>query len=490
MKKDINSILKKILFLFYLLFFVNLFVKAQEVDDFINSIEVQKYLLLQEGKDATGKPTLFYIVDESNASYPLSDTTYFTFTGGKSNSKDIIIYIIPMNPLQRAISLAVSDSDDPSIKQFTNALINIRTLLEPFAAGAPMGANSALECKGLTKLSAKIDEINRLKDAVTNRTFVELFNSMKNAPFGNKDNASASIERASKELQNIKQNNDLVAGLVSETQNIIKDDLTCPIQSVGLALKVALSDYLQSITLITEERKLKLATLQEAFDLINTEYNKLNESAETQKFDKYPWSYKYVYTLDKGKIKNITAIVSDAGYLVSADAKALTSSSKELAKHVIRVWFKNPKVFLSVTPGLAFTQLTFPKYGTSTDPNGQLYITEESSAEVFKVNFAAMMNIHFNVGDDTFFPILQFGGGPIAERPALFTGGGFVLRNFSANYKNAYFGLSYGNVFLWNQELMTKRPGDLISEVDDLNDDLEWRLIKGFNPYLAISFKF
>ncbi|MBF9254744.1 hypothetical protein I2I11_15670 [Pontibacter sp. 172403-2] len=461
------------------------YVNAQEVDDFINSKKVDRYIFLFEGKDNNGNSILNYIIDGKKPAVPLSDTTYLTFTGGKSNMKELVVYLQPINPLQRLYTITTNEFNDPIAEEFGNALIDLRKVFAPFAV-EPMGANNG--CSGITQIKAKVDSISILINNTKSEAFIKPFQEMKEISFLSQASVESGMKEVNNKVQPLNTNNLLLLKYIHITQKLI-EEIDCNNKGLDLALKVALTQYLQTANTIANERASKISTLDKAYKLVLDEYNKIKNDLNTL-YDDYPWSIKKVYPLNKGKIFEFSVEVSDAGYALSDDGKSLNTENNVLKKHVIRVWLNKAKIFLAVTPGLAFTRLSFPKYGAITDASGQMHVSEENSAEVFKVNFAAMMNIHFSVGDDMFFPVLQFGAGPIAERPALFTGGGFVFRNFSVNYKNSYFGLSYGNVFLWNQELKTKEPGDLVSSVDELNNDLEWRIKDGFNPYLAITFKF
>lgn len=118
-----------------------------------------------------------------------------------------------------------------------------------------------------------------------------------------------------------------------------------------------------------------------------------------------------------------------------------------------------------VSSGILYSNLTFTRFGTSTDSLGRT-IVSKADEDAKELVTGAYLNLFFNTKSEHML-FLQVGAGPTSDKPVLFLGGGFSLGN--------RLNLSFGTVFTWFPELADLKPGDEVKGTAEIEKATHYR---------------
>ena len=134
--------------------------------------------------------------------------------------------------------------------------------------------------------------------------------------------------------------------------------------------------------------------------------------------------------------------------------------------------------------GTAVTSIVRPKYGTSSDAQGQTVVARLPPG---KISFAPMAVANLTCLCDTgpfVTPMLQAGVSTLPDAPGVFAGGG--LRVFGVRTGDVAVGAGW--IRGWVQDLKTMRVGDRVGGTIDIDRDLGLNRRDGW--YLLAQYKF
>jgi hypothetical protein len=184
--------------------------------------------------------------------------------------------------------------------------------------------------------------------------------------------------------------------------------------------------------------------------------------------------------LSEGKMKELTLTV--VHHPVSFNGQTISVEKRGEVKTTLVL--REAQTFLvEFAPGATFTQISYPKYGT-TEADGQTLVARAGD-NVQRGAAVGMLNVIPNFRLRGFFyPLAQIGVGTGKEYPLLMAGGGFRLaRPFSLS-------LTGGAAWTWNRDLRSLKVGDQVAGTADIEQNLEYRFQTKPHFYLGVQNSF
>ncbi len=139
-----------------------------------------------------------------------------------------------------------------------------------------------------------------------------------------------------------------------------------------------------------------------------------------------------------------------------------------------------------VSVGIAYTDLSFPKYSTNTDASGKDIVAEAGEEKINKLNFTTMINFNWFMTNSPIHPFWQIGIGVNADFPTLLTGIGARLNVTGAKR----LALAVGFATTWIKTLDQLKLGDVVSGPADVEKDTKFKFNKKPKPYFGIQYNF
>ena len=182
--------------------------------------------------------------------------------------------------------------------------------------------------------------------------------------------------------------------------------------------------------------------------------------------------------IEKGKITEIG--ISVKSRKISINNNKLSVNSEEIVQS--KMHFKRFDRFVfEVTPGVAYVNLSFPKFVIGTNETGDNIIAKGDSEDFNNINFQVMLNMNLNVTNSAVIPFLQVGVGPSTKYPVFFTGAGLRITKDLR--------VSAGGAWTWINELTELSVGDIVSEQSAIDDDDNFRFTNSPKFYLGFQLK-
>jgi hypothetical protein len=210
-------------------------------------------------------------------------------------------------------------------------------------------------------------------------------------------------------------------------------------------------------------KRKRLANLQKAYDAVNTVYMAAAHPspAGTQ------WYTKPVnIVLQDRSITLLTVTVNHSG-MELRDGEIVATEKTPYFKKVLR--FRRFQRFVpEVSAGVAYTNLSFPKFGTDTSATGELVVASAGEEKFKKLNLTAMVNWNYYIQNSDVHPFFQAGVGANADYPVLLLGVGIRL---NSGLKRVAF--SVGGASSWIKTLNKLNVGDKVSGTADIEKDYQ-----------------
>lgn len=192
-----------------------------------------------------------------------------------------------------------------------------------------------------------------------------------------------------------------------------------------------------------------------------------------------------VVVFDDDEVADVTVTITGLSYNFDDYRQ---EPSKEVYQAILKV-----SNYTSVIPefGLgafyALTDISFPKYGTSTDAAGNTIIAS-AGEDKLRLIPSAVLNLVGNWGYGPAYPMLQFGVGSGKVMPTFSTGVGTKIFSFKdRSLRNV--SISIGGIWHWAQQLDKLKIGDPVKGTADINNDLTY-VLQPPSWYLGIHFNF
>ncbi|XZF14082.1 hypothetical protein ACTHGU_20070 [Chitinophagaceae bacterium MMS25-I14] len=187
----------------------------------------------------------------------------------------------------------------------------------------------------------------------------------------------------------------------------------------------------------------------------------------------------------KGKLSVYTVTVNTDGYVLSADNEIVAATPKQIIKQTIIVR-RFQRFVPEVAAGVAYTLLSFPKYGTTTDSlTGKQYVSDAGTDIVKRLNVSVLLNYNYFIPNSLIHPFIQLGVGANADFPTLLAGGG-IRFNFIGKGRIS---LSTGVATSFIKTLDKLKVGDEVTGSADVEKDLKYQLAVP-KMYFGIQYNF
>lgn len=464
---------------------------AQTVDDVLENGHVvrerDKILLKMEGDK------LSYDVWHNSQVNPLNlkDSSIFLVVG-----EGINIYMRPLNPLNYSLSSTTAFTPDKiqedAIAAFDIIVKPISKLTESLITNKANTDNAAKTddgkveppCKEYADLQGALEEIQTSLRNDQKKDIVRLFNKLKSMPFIGESATIKSIEQAQKEIEPLDNYFKDVKGKIDLLkEKLAKNSCTNPDPYL---VKYVFENLIQQSETILKSQVERLNNLKSSLALV-----KIAQENASMDNEGISWLVKLSSVeIKKGKISEFALTIYESGYELSSSDKnkdeIILKDKKEIIKRTIRIR-KFQRFVPEVVAGTAYTFLTFPKFGTSTDDIGKQVVTDAGEESFKRLNFNAMINFNYYVPNSSLHPFFQIGTGLNTDYPAFFSGAGIRI-NVGSNMIKA-FSISGGVVSTWVKTLNKLKVGDHVSGTSELEKDITHEFKWPPKPYISFQIK-
>ncbi|GHN02298.1 hypothetical protein WSM22_37870 [Cytophagales bacterium WSM2-2] len=393
----------------------------------------------------------------------------------------INFYSIPLNPINYSYSTDITVKDNPDIQSISAALTGVISFAKALSAGViPAGVMAAAAKKPACEFPELIKPYDnlvlRLKDSQKD-TIASIFGALKKLDFLSEADTKNGLTNADNAITALRKSLDKVKDKI---ENVVKvlNSITCSAdcclamttqQSYSLKMKDLLGKYDQENTRLINLEKIYKAT-----------------KAAQEAASSHGWIIKLdEVSAPRDKFSIYAVTVSTSGYELSDDNEIVSSAKKTKLTRVFRVT-RFQRFVREVSAGFAYTNLSFPKFGVTTDSLGKQHVAGAGEDIVNKVNFTAMINYNYFIPNSPLHPFWQIGVGANASLPTLFTGVG--VRVNSAPAKRL--AISIGFASTWIKTLDKLKIGDVVSGQADIDTDVKYKFSNVFQPYLGIQINF
>jgi hypothetical protein len=427
------------------------------------------------------------------------------------NKTGVNIYLQPLNPLKYSYDSKTIFIPDPINAAADKAFASISALLANVTGAATTGGATDAAAKNITlqqfrlnksqpkhqnikatkaktnacncptcNLTDVTNNLKRIKDSLAldpHNRITAIFNKLRDSlDFINTQTTHEGIKQVFDSIGVFKRyffNLDTAIKALETRINTVK----CR-QSDSLIDKYVLIKILEDIKTSYSVKALRLKNLQNAFNLVKDAADKASLTSPAGA----PWFGEPVnVTVTDNKISILTVTINNSGLEIKNGEIVQTTSSVSFKK-VLR--FRRFHTFIpEVSAGIAYTSLSFPKYGTTTDAAGVITVSSAGEDDFKKLNVTAMINfVHYSDEPVTWF--WQLGIGAKSDYPTLLTGLGL---RFDVSGKTL--ALSVGGASTWVKSLTKYHIGSIVTGTSDVENDLsyEFKLPK---LYVGIQYNF
>ena len=166
-------------------------------------------------------------------------------------------------------------------------------------------------------------------------------------------------------------------------------------------------------------------------------------------------------TISPAKIDAVTVKISARA--IDKDKLTFTDAAPIKKKLDLRQY---ERLIPEVAAAVIYTDLSYPTWGTGTDPSGKTVIQAGKPAH-FPVQGALVLNGVFPAGFASIYPAVQIGVSTAKEFPGFLTG--LALRSVGTKQ----FSLSVGRLITWYRTVATLKPGDVVTGTADIEKDMK-----------------
>lgn len=488
------------------------------VSDQLNAEKATSYLyLVKRGEaNANGKYSFDYSVDEHAAIdvlAPMPDL--LTISARRSHGLNVVLRYL--NPIRYSWSATETTADDPTYhaaEQFLSSALNLFSSLGGSATGsgasaAGSGANNVgrqdssaapRKAGGSAGVSATAllewwlwSETERgcFRDSVA--AFNSLRSKVEKADqmvFGSdtiaKEPSDADFRRVL--LGSVQQLKDAESIVVLRASLVAAGDSLKKLRTANSHARTAVGaiGQLDSSTVKTNPDCLNFARYSnnvftaftnqakdrlDARDKVVTDLSDLRDKVQTLVNEEVEDTYNYFRVMNvgipPGKTKDVTLILKERD--VNTDNEMLTVTDKGESKITFRVEERESLV-LEFAPGVAFTSVHYPKYGTSAVGSGT--VVASAGDDIQHEAAVGMLNMIPNVGYGLTHLIGQIGLGTGKNYPLLLAGAG--VRFLSP----IEFSLTTGAAWSWAHQLTKLKLQDPVDGTAAIESDLTWQIQK------------
>jgi hypothetical protein len=442
--------------------------------------------VLENGKVIPEDKYLFLSTDGSKLSYDIRiKNEAFHWNGIEKDDKPIFlskastvsVLLLPVNPLNISYSSSLffttNTIDSAAASAMQDVMKFFKTYIDPTALATPCDA-----FQKLVSLATTIQD--KFKDDQKQK-INEAFGKLKAMHFTSKQETVDEITTIKTGyIDKITAHYKDIDDSISKLDNLIStyDDHTQGCTEPYI-VKYIFSQIREGFNKVKDAQELRLTNLNKAFKLV-TDAKDLAMHSRTG----LEWVIDMPsITFQEGKISNYKVIINDAGYSL-VDNEIVAHKEEEKVSIVLNVR-KFQRFIPEVSAGVAYLNLSFPKYGTTTDASGKQIVSEAGEDNVRKINFTSMINWNYFANDTHINPFIQIGIGANAGYPSFLSGVGL---RFHGLPNVPAFAFSCGLASTWVQSLDKLKVGDVVTGTADLEKDLKYKF--NWPPKVYVGFQF
>jgi hypothetical protein len=405
--------------------------------------------------------------------------------------ESLLIYIRPLNPLNfsfigenKIIVDPIDEAAASSLKKITDFFMDPK-LSQMVAMGEKAALNKAVRdtvfvadrfCAEMRAAVALYNEILDLLKDDKKQAINAAFDTLKKLDFASPVVTKDRIDKTERAIES-------VSSYYSDVQKKMKE-LTTTIEKVNCSdavenfvVKRAFADATKDVDVTFSNQKKRLSNLEKVFKLIAATYDEAIKNNWLLPVDEVP--------ADRGKISVFTFKVNESGYLLSDQGEIVEASTKEKATKLLRIR-RFQRFVPEVSVGIAYTNLSFPKYSTATDATGKQQVVTAGEETINKINFTTMINYNLFLTNSPIHPFWQLGIGINNDFPTLLSGLG--LRLNATGVKRI--AISFGLATTWIKTLEKLKPGDVVTGPADVEKDTKYKFNNKPQTYFGVQYNF
>jgi hypothetical protein len=397
-----------------------------------------------------------------------ADSLYF-LTGDRLN-----IRMVPLNPLNNSVAITVKETQNANSKAEASAISDITAYIK---AGSSSGLAPGQEFINLKNAIDALDKTlknNKYKDNIA-----ELFNVLKSVNFDYFPDAEKKIGLVEERTEKLKTNFAAIKNEITEIEGLIK---TYP------ASDTIHDAVLTTMVFTAEVNNLNAMYLTQLknFDNLTTAIKLVNEVRSKGVVDGLDFLVQVQeVTVNRGKVSSVSMKVSQDGFKLS-DSKEIVSDEKKPIFERTLCLTKFKRWVFEAASGVAYTFLSYPKFGTGTDAAGNTIVSDAGNDNFKRLNLTAMFNWNYYIPKSNVHPFFQIGLGANADYPALLTGLGARLSSDTGGH----FAISGGFASTWVKSLNKLKIGDKVSGSAELEKDITREFKWPMKAYIGFQYNF
>jgi len=425
--------------------------------------------VLQKGEQVEKDKKIFFQKDGGTLIYDINNvgsnfSAYKDSTLFLIHKSGVNVLLPPLNPLRFSYDTATTVVPDPILADADKAFSSITSLLSKVAAAAPSDTvDTQCKCRtcDLTDIAIKVPLIMSMLDTGDLKSRISnVFTKLRDLDFVNQIPTEEAIKSSKDSIAEFSRRFDLIAAEIKVLETYIEKLSKCEQNDALVDNYVANQLYVQIQNTYSNKRK-RLANLIKAFDAVNTMYIAAANPSPAGS----SWYTKPVNIVLQDKSITYLAIIVNNSGMELKDDEIVQTEKKQYFKKVLR--FRRFQRFVpEASAGVAYTDLSFPKYGTSNNGNGDLVVASAGEEKFKKLNLTAMINWNYYIENSDVNPFIQAGVGANADYPVLLLGIGFRL---NSGLKRLAF--SVGGASSWIKKLNKLKIGDKVSGTADIEKD-------------------
>jgi hypothetical protein len=398
----------------------------------------------------------------------------------------------PLNPLNYSFKtekqLILGQVDEEAAKAFDNFKDFFPKVTMPEEGPNAGGEAFALELSRAPEpeVHCVMDTLVKISNAVNDSLSIDqkskinqLFQRLKNLTFAD-NNTIQEINAVGNEKQEICRHFEHIQGLLKKLADSIQS-YHCSDKNYEFIIKRIFAGILKELIDVDNEQYKRLSNLNNVFDKVEAAAKEAN-----RKKDELTWYNKLdEVSAPRGGTTLYSVTVNEAGYSLSDDGEIVASETKVKYKKTLRI--RRYSLFIpEVSAGVAYTDLSFPKFGLRTDSaSGKQFVADAGNEKNKRYNITAMMNWTAFIPYSFVHPFIQTGVGVNADFPTIFLGGGL---RFNINGKGR-FAIACGAAVSWIKTLGSLKIGDEVSGSADIEKDVKYELASP-KAYFGIQYNF
>jgi len=399
-------------------------------------------------------------------------------------ASSVVLYIRPLNPLNYSFSSETTFIADPIDAAATAALgsiidfvANINAENKAKLATAQPGRESApgTTCDfqpwivAITGITEKLQRDQK-------PALVSIFKNLKQLDFNVEQQTITALNKEAANHQLLVTHFSAIETAIKAFKDSIKL-ISCDDKSYEFLVKGYFQIAIKDLEANSLNQKKRLTNLSELLRLV--------QKAQAQA-SALNWFVKVSdIAVNKGKIALVAVTITETGYQLSDQEEIVAVTPKEKANKLLR--FRRFQCLVpEVSVGIAYANLSFPKFGTNKNASGQDVVADAGEEAINKVNITTMINYTLFIPNTSVHPFWQLGIGLNTDFPTILTGVG-VRINASGVRRLA---LAAGVATTWIKSLNKLTLGEVVAGPAAVEKDTYFKFNTRPQPYVGLQFNF